>query len=59
MTNTSIEATKLTRSDLIAMLEAMVVNMESLPPVALYSPVNHYDLLSALRLIFQILKEPA
>lgn len=47
---------KLTKDELIAMLDEMAANIERLPQAAMTAPVTHYDLLSALLLISSIFK---
>lgn len=47
---------KYCKSDLINMLESFIEKIEQMPPNALYSSVNHYDLLTSLNLIHMILK---
>lgn len=45
-----------TRKEKIDMLEAMVKNLENMPPPALALPPTHYDLYSFLVLVLSILK---
>jgi hypothetical protein len=47
---------KPTRKELIAMLDEMIANIERLPSGAMTAPVTHYDLLSALLLVSEIVK---
>jgi hypothetical protein len=49
------EVPKPTQADLLSMLQAMITNIEQLPPQAMTQPITHYDLYSALLLINQIL----
>lgn len=51
------EPKKLSREELIKMLDNMADNIEKLPQSAMSLPVNHYDLWSALTLISAIFKE--
>ncbi len=48
--------TKLTKKDLINMLGDMVINIENLPPEAMYSPINQFDFCSLLILLKSILE---
>lgn len=48
--------TKLSKNDLINMLGDMVVNIENLPPEAMYSPINQFDFCSLLILLKSILE---
>ncbi len=48
------ELPKPTKRELLNMLEEMAKNIENLPQAAMLSPVNHYDLYSALILISSI-----
>jgi hypothetical protein len=51
------EATsKPSRLELIGMLEEMIRSIESLPPQAMLTPINHYDHGSALLLLLSILR---
>lgn len=50
------KTTKPTKKELIGMLDEMIKNIEGLPEQAMITPVNHYDLLSALMLVASILK---
>lgn len=52
-----IPSTKLTRDDLMKMLDEMIKSYERLPTGAMTNPVNHYDLCAALILIQSILSE--
>lgn len=47
---------KLTKKDLIDMLEQYIKNIESLPQQAMLTSVNHYDLVSALLIVSSILR---
>jgi hypothetical protein len=49
--------TKLSKKDLIKMLDDMVVNIENLPQEAMLSPINNYDFCSLLILLSSIFKE--
>lgn len=56
-TNVSEEIpSKLTRGDMVDMLEEMCKGYNNLPSKALYEPVNHVDFLSALMLLVSIFK---
>lgn len=48
--------TKPTKEELLKVLDEMISNIEALPKNAMASPINHYDLCSALILISSILK---
>ena len=48
---------KLTKSELIEMLEAMIKNIENLPEHAKSLPINHYDLYSFMLVIASILRK--
>jgi len=52
----SEEPQKMTKKELIEMLDSMVKNIESLPKNAMDSFINHYDLYSYIALITSILK---
>ncbi len=43
------------KEKLIDLLQEMIKNIEDLPPIAMNTPINHYDLCSALILIKEIL----
>ncbi len=47
---------KFDRDYLMKMLEDFIEKLEQLPPNAMYSAVNHYDLLTSLNLVHMILK---
>lgn len=47
---------KMTRTDLLSMLDEMIKSYERLPQNALYEPVTHSDLVSALLLLSSILR---
>lgn len=47
---------KPTKEEVIQMLDNMISDMEKLPEKALYQPVTHYDLMSALILLSAALK---
>jgi hypothetical protein len=47
---------KFDRDYLMKMLEDFIEKLECLPPNAMYSAVNHYDLLTSLNLVHMILK---
>lgn len=47
---------KPTYEDLLKMLDNMIKSYEELPPAALYSNINHYDLLSVLLLLSEIFR---
>ena len=44
------------KTQLLDMLDEMIKSYDRLPQHALISPISHYDLLSALLLISEILK---
>jgi hypothetical protein len=50
------ESPKPTKDELLSMLTEMIKRIESLPPQALYSPVNHADLNSLLILLASIFR---
>ena len=50
------EIAKPTKEELIYMLDEMNNNIEKLPPHALISPVNHYDLSALLILLSALFK---
>lgn len=50
------ELPKMTKKELIEMLDEMNRNIEKLPPHALISPINHYDFSALLILLSAILK---
>lgn len=47
---------KLSRKELISMLETMVKNIENLPKHVMDQPINHYDFYSYMLLVVSILK---
>jgi hypothetical protein len=47
---------KPTKDDLLKELDAMIQTIESLPPNAMSTPINHYDFCSLLILLSAILK---
>lgn len=47
---------KPTKKELLQMLEEMIKNIENLPPHAMLTPVNHYDLFSSLLLVLSIFR---
>ena len=47
---------KITKQDLIKRIDFMISGIEGMPPNALSTPLNHYDLVSVLALISAILK---
>ena len=47
---------KLTRKDLIGMLDTMADNIEKLPREAMVSPITHYDHWALITLLSQILR---
>lgn len=49
--------TKLTKKDLINMLGEMVINIENLPPQAMYTPINQFDFCALLILLKSIFEE--
>jgi hypothetical protein len=48
--------TPLTNHDRLNMLKEMIAGYDRLPPVALSQPITHYDMMSALILLHEILK---
>lgn len=50
------EDKKPTRDDLLVMLDDIINNIERLPPVAMSTPITHYDHYSALLLLSSILR---
>lgn len=50
------EKHKPTRFELLDMLSELIKNIESLPQGAMTTPVTHYDLLSSLMLLSEILR---
>lgn len=56
--SSEMENTKpLTREDRLKELDRMILSIEGLPEVAMTTPVNQYDLLSALILLSEILRK--
>jgi hypothetical protein len=53
---TTEEIAKPNKTELIAMLDEMNINIERLPQHALFSPVNQYDLSALLILLSAIFK---
>ena len=51
-----IPPTKPTKAELIDMLDEMRKNIEKLPQHALTGPINHYDFMSLLMLLSEILR---
>jgi RecJ-like exonuclease len=47
---------KPSKKELLDMLDEMVKNIENLPSNAMYTPINHYDLMSVLLLLSSILR---
>lgn len=47
---------KPSKKDLINILEEMIKNIENLPQIAMSTPINHYDFVSALLLLSSIFK---
>lgn len=47
---------KYSRENILKMLEDFITKIEEMPPAALYSSVNHYDLLTSLNLIHMIFR---
>lgn len=47
---------KPTREELLNMLDAMLENIEKLPPHAMTQPITHYDLASLILLLSSILR---
>lgn len=43
------------RKELLISLKLMIENIEELPQEIMFSPINHYDLASALLLMYQLL----
>ena len=48
---------KFTKEDKLDMLKEMIAGYDKLPPGALSQPITHYDMMSSLIIIHQILKE--
>lgn len=48
--------TKPDKKELIRMLEEMIKNLEGLPPHVMSGPINHYDFLSSLYLLIEVLR---
>ena len=51
------EAPKLTKKDLVKILQDMITNIENLPPEAMTVPVNQYDLMGLMMILVAIFKE--
>lgn len=51
------EAPKLTKTDLVKILQDMIKNIEDLPPEAMTVPVNQYDLMGLMMILVAIFKE--
>lgn len=47
---------KYTKEYLMKLLDDYIEKLESLPPQAMYTAINHYDLITSLNLIAMILK---
>ncbi len=47
------------REELLNMLDSMIKNIENLPPHAMQTAVNHYDLVSSLLLISALFRSKA
>ncbi len=43
------------RKELLTSLKIMIENIEELPQEIMFSPINHYDLASALLIMYQLL----
>ncbi len=56
MLEMDISPEKPKKADLLQMLDEMIKSYDRLPQHALISPISHYDLLSALLLISEILR---
>tara|TARA_R110000868_G_scaffold399504_1_gene673296 strand:+ start:1394 stop:1780 length:387 start_codon:yes stop_codon:yes gene_type:complete len=54
----SPNTTPLTKNDRLDMLKEMIAGYDKLPPVALSQPITHYDMMSALILLHEILRHP-
>ncbi len=54
----SPHATPLTKQDKLDMLKEMIAGYDRLPPVALSQYITHYDMMSALMLLNEILRHP-
>lgn len=52
-----LSPSKPSRKDLLNMLRELIKTYESLPPVAMSTAINHYDMLSLLLLLSSILDE--
>lgn len=50
------ETVKLTRKDLIDMLDSMTKNIENMPQSAMTLPITHYDFAAALMILSSIFK---
>jgi len=47
---------KMSKQDLLEMLDEMIKNIEGLPPGAMLTPITHYDHVSLLILLSALLK---
>jgi hypothetical protein len=47
---------KLSKKDLVQMLDEMINNIERLPTEAMTTPINHYDFVSLIMLLSSIFK---
>lgn len=52
----SEEPPRISKPELLDMLDIMAKNIENLPPQALSLPINHYDFLSFMLLVSSILR---
>lgn len=52
----ALDTPKPTKKDLLEMLDAMIENIEKLPPYAMHTPINHYDYCSGLILLRELLR---
>jgi hypothetical protein len=50
------ETSSPSKKELIDMLDTMIKNIESLPPLAMSTPISHYDFVSSLLLLLSILR---
>lgn len=55
--NPTYNPKNITNKELIEMLDAMIKSYENLPQNALLQPITHYDLLSLMLLLSEILKK--
>lgn len=51
-----VDLPKPNREDLFKLLDAMIQNLEELPPSAMSTPINHYDYYSGLLLFRELLR---